>query len=63
MSTTTLRRNGMTLEIVVIPVSDVDRAKDFYGRLGWRLDAEFAKWTPIADEFREQLGMPAKKAN
>src|SRR5271165_1934354 len=28
-------------EIVVIPVSDVDRAKEFYGRLGWRLDADF----------------------
>jgi catechol 2,3-dioxygenase-like lactoylglutathione lyase family enzyme len=27
------------LEAVVIPVSDVDRAKEFYGRLGWRLDA------------------------
>jgi len=30
------------LEVVVIPVSDVDRAKEFYGRLGWRLDADFA---------------------
>ena len=29
------------LEIVVIPVSDVDRAKEFYTRLGWRLDADF----------------------
>ena len=29
------------LEIVVLPVSDVDRAKDFYTKLGWRLDAEF----------------------
>jgi catechol 2,3-dioxygenase-like lactoylglutathione lyase family enzyme len=29
------------LEIVVIPVSDVDRAKRFYGGLGWRLDADF----------------------
>ena len=28
----------MKLEVVVIPVSDVDRAKDFYERLGWRLD-------------------------
>jgi catechol 2,3-dioxygenase-like lactoylglutathione lyase family enzyme len=34
--------NDMKLEIVVIPVSDVDRAKEFYGRLGWRLDADFA---------------------
>jgi len=31
----------MKFEIVVIPVSDVDRAKEFYTRLGWRLDADF----------------------
>jgi len=31
----------MKLEIVVIPVSDVDRAKHFYGELGWRLDIDF----------------------
>ena len=31
----------MKLEIVVIPVSDVNRAKEFYGNLGWRLDADF----------------------
>jgi catechol 2,3-dioxygenase-like lactoylglutathione lyase family enzyme len=31
----------MKFEIVVIPVSDVDRAKEFYGRLGWRLDADY----------------------
>src|SRR3954471_4245739 len=31
----------MKLEVVVIAVSDVDRAKDFYGRLGWRLDIDF----------------------
>jgi catechol 2,3-dioxygenase-like lactoylglutathione lyase family enzyme len=30
------------LEVVIIPVSDVDRAKRFYGDLGWRLDADFA---------------------
>ena len=29
------------LEVVIIPVSDVDRAKAFYGSLGWRLDADF----------------------
>ncbi len=33
---------AMKFEIVVIPVSDVDRAKRFYGGLGWRLDADFA---------------------
>src|SRR5580698_9812477 len=31
----------MKFEIVVIPVSDVDRAKEFYSRLGWRLDADY----------------------
>jgi catechol 2,3-dioxygenase-like lactoylglutathione lyase family enzyme len=31
-------RVDMKVEVVVIPVSDVDRAKEFYGRLGWRLD-------------------------
>ena len=30
----------MKLEVVVIPVSDVDRAKEFYRRLGWRLDVD-----------------------
>ena len=29
------------LEVVVVPVSDVDRAKDFYHALGWCLDADF----------------------
>ncbi len=38
----------MKLEVVVIPVSDVDRAKRFYGGLGWRLDADFA----VGDTFR-----------
>jgi catechol 2,3-dioxygenase-like lactoylglutathione lyase family enzyme len=38
----------MKLEVVVIPVSDVDRAKHFYSTLGWRLDAEFIK----GDAFR-----------
>jgi catechol 2,3-dioxygenase-like lactoylglutathione lyase family enzyme len=31
----------MKLEVVVVPVSDVDRAKGFYASLGWRLDADF----------------------
>jgi catechol 2,3-dioxygenase-like lactoylglutathione lyase family enzyme len=38
----------MKLEVVVIPVSDVDRAKEFYARLGWRLDADRV----IGDNFR-----------
>jgi catechol 2,3-dioxygenase-like lactoylglutathione lyase family enzyme len=32
----------LRLEVVVIPVSDVDRAKAFYAGLGWRLDADVA---------------------
>ena len=36
------------LEVVVIPVSDVDRAKEFYGSLGWRLDADAS----VGDDFR-----------
>ena len=38
----------MKLEVVIIPVSDVDRAKRFYGDLGWRADADFT----AGDDFR-----------
>jgi len=38
----------LKLEVVVLPVSDVDRAKRFYERLGWRLDADF----PGAENWR-----------
>lgn len=38
---TSVARLDMKFEAAVIPVSDVDRAKGFYGRLGWRLDADF----------------------
>jgi len=38
----------MRLEAVVMPVSDVDRAKDFYEGLGWRLDADLS----VGEEFR-----------
>src|ERR1700720_2148914 len=31
----------MKLEVMVVPVSDVDRAKEFYAKLGWRLDADY----------------------
>jgi catechol 2,3-dioxygenase-like lactoylglutathione lyase family enzyme len=48
MSTNAVRRIDtsvapvdMKFEIVVIPVSDVDRAKEFYAKLGWRLDADY----------------------
>jgi catechol 2,3-dioxygenase-like lactoylglutathione lyase family enzyme len=46
--TSKARTLDMKFEIVVIPVSDVDRAKRFYGGLGWRLDADFA----AGDDFR-----------
>lgn len=36
-------RVDMKLEVVVVPVSDVERAKRFYLSMGWRLDADFAK--------------------
>jgi catechol 2,3-dioxygenase-like lactoylglutathione lyase family enzyme len=39
---TNQNRVDLKRELVVIPVSDVDRAKEFYVKLGWRLDAEFA---------------------
>jgi catechol 2,3-dioxygenase-like lactoylglutathione lyase family enzyme len=59
MSSAQVRGEGVTeipgagmvelkLEVVVIPVSDVDRAKAFYGNLGWRLDADF----PFDNGFR-----------
>ena len=52
MSTTAIRSQDATtdarvgkvdmkLEVITIPVSDIDRAKEFYGGLGWRLDADF----------------------
>jgi predicted enzyme related to lactoylglutathione lyase len=37
-----MKNVDLKLEAVVIPVSDVDRAKKFYGNLGWRLDADFS---------------------
>ena len=42
------RTLDMKLEVVAIPVSDVERAKRFYSGLGWRLDADFA----VGDTFR-----------
>src|SRR5881227_383470 len=42
------RQVDLKLEVVVIPVSDVDRAKAFYAGLGWRLDADF----PFDNGFR-----------
>ncbi len=42
---------GLKLEVVVIPVSDLDRAKGFYGRLGWRLDGDFSHGRERAVQF------------
>jgi catechol 2,3-dioxygenase-like lactoylglutathione lyase family enzyme len=52
-------------EVVVLPVSDVDRAKDFYAGLGWRLDADVApnegyrivQFTPSGSECSIQFGI------
>jgi catechol 2,3-dioxygenase-like lactoylglutathione lyase family enzyme len=41
------RATDMKLEVVVIPISDVERSKRFYSGLGWRLDADFA----VGDDF------------
>jgi catechol 2,3-dioxygenase-like lactoylglutathione lyase family enzyme len=46
--TTNATQADLKLEAVVIPVSDVDRAKKFYSSLGWRLDADF----PFENGFR-----------
>jgi len=49
----------MKLEVVTIPVSDVDRAKEFYSRLGWRLDATpptVVQFTPPGSGCSVQFG-------
>jgi catechol 2,3-dioxygenase-like lactoylglutathione lyase family enzyme len=62
MSTTALRSNDATtdshvstvdlkLEVITIPVSDFDRSKEFYGGLGWRLDADFRDGNDRAIQF------------
>jgi catechol 2,3-dioxygenase-like lactoylglutathione lyase family enzyme len=71
MSTNVVRSNDATgarvdmkFEAVVIPVSDVDRAKQFYQKLGWRLDADFpfdngfriVQFTPSGSECSVQFG-------
>jgi catechol 2,3-dioxygenase-like lactoylglutathione lyase family enzyme len=55
----------MKFEVTVIPVSDVDRAKQFYGRLGWRLDADrsvgdtfrLVQFTPAGSDASVQFGV------
>src|SRR5215470_11228117 len=41
MATTTMKPVDMKLEVIIIPVSDVDRAKAFYEKIGFRLDGDF----------------------
>jgi catechol 2,3-dioxygenase-like lactoylglutathione lyase family enzyme len=80
MSTTAIRSNDSTadvrvgqvdlkLEVVTIPVSDVDRAKEFYGGLGWRLDADFrdgderaVQFTPPGSQGSIHFGQPSQGA-
>jgi catechol 2,3-dioxygenase-like lactoylglutathione lyase family enzyme len=57
----------MKLEVITIPVSDIDRAKEFYGGLGWRLDADFrngddraVQFTPPGSQCSIHLGKNAK---
>jgi len=63
MADTSLRKSGavdLKLEVVVLPVSDVDRALRFYGGLGWRLDADFS----TSEDFRVvQLTPPGSKCS
>jgi catechol 2,3-dioxygenase-like lactoylglutathione lyase family enzyme len=62
---------AMKFEAVVIPVSDVDRAKEFYTKLGWRLDADFrfdngfrvVQFTPPGSGCSVQFGAKMTSAN
>lgn len=56
----TARPVDMKFEVTAIPVSDIDRAKSFYGNLGWRLDADFV----VGDTFRGvQFTPPGSQAS
>jgi catechol 2,3-dioxygenase-like lactoylglutathione lyase family enzyme len=64
MNTPKARPIDMAIEVVVIPVADVDRSKGFYGSLGWRLDADIAtgedfrlvQFTPLGSNCSIQFG-------
>jgi catechol 2,3-dioxygenase-like lactoylglutathione lyase family enzyme len=80
MTSTTIRNQDTTvgsrvgqidlkLEVVTIPVSNVDRAKEFYERLGWRLDADFRngderaiQFTPPGSQGSIHFGKPSQGA-
>ena len=60
MTSTQVNSQNMKLEVLVLPVSDVDRAKDFYKTLGWRLDADFV----VSENFRVvQFTPPGSEAS
>jgi catechol 2,3-dioxygenase-like lactoylglutathione lyase family enzyme len=71
-STTADTRVGqvdLKLEVITIPVSDVDRAKEFYESLGWRLDADFSngddraiQFTPPGSQGSIHFGKPSQSA-
>ncbi|MFI5611964.1 VOC family protein [Amycolatopsis sp. NPDC051903] len=59
MTTDDLPRLDVKIEVLVLPVSDVERAKEFYGRLGWRLDATppgIVQFTPHGSACSVQFG-------
>jgi catechol 2,3-dioxygenase-like lactoylglutathione lyase family enzyme len=73
MSTTEVRADDpsgignidVKVEVVVIPVADVDRAKEFYGRLGWRLDVTpptVVQFTPHGSACSVQFGTTLSSA-
>ncbi|MEH2027056.1 VOC family protein [Nostoc sp.] len=60
MSNIHMDSKNMKIEVLVVPVSDVDRAKSFYEALGWRLDADFV----TGEDFRVvQLTPPGSECS
>jgi catechol 2,3-dioxygenase-like lactoylglutathione lyase family enzyme len=60
MSSNQVTSQNLKLEVVVLPVADVDRSKDFYKTLGWRLDADFV---PTEDFRVVQFTPPGSEAS
>src|ERR687898_2688130 len=68
-SDTRVGQVDLKLEVITIPVSDVDRAKKFYEGLGWRLDADFSngddraiQFTPPGSQGSIHFGKPSQGA-
>jgi catechol 2,3-dioxygenase-like lactoylglutathione lyase family enzyme len=60
MNQTTVTKIAMKFEVAIVPVSDVDRAKKFYTKLGWRVDDDIVN----GDDFRAvQLTPPNSAAS